>query len=182
MRLLFAVAVVLAFTLPPAIATDFPAIGGSGDHQAVDRCPDGMYLIGLKGRTGPWVNQVQIVCAPIAPLIYGTGWLPANGAGDAKWFGPERGGTGGVPKESDCPADAYVIAAGITLTPDKTWRFSPARVSTRRCRRKWSFRDREQPEGQSTLIRTIVRRVRSGEASRFTTGRTSTRWASSAAT
>lgn len=119
MRLLFTVAVVLAFGLPPAIATDFPAIGGPGDHQAVDECPDGMYLVGLKGRTGLWINQVQIVCAPIAPLIYGTGWLPASGESGAKWFGPERGGTGGAPKESDCPADAYVIAARITLTPDK---------------------------------------------------------------
>src|ERR1044071_2602446 len=78
-----------------------------------------MDLVGLRGRTGSWGNQVQIVCAPLAPPIYGTGLLSASGAADARSFGPERGGTGGVPKESNCPADAYVIAAGITLTPGK---------------------------------------------------------------
>ena len=52
---------------PPASATTFPAVGGSGDAAAVDTCPAGMYLIGLKGRTGLWIDQVQIVCAPVTP-------------------------------------------------------------------------------------------------------------------
>ena len=121
MRLFLVIAVVLALTIAPAFATDFAAIGGSGDHQTVDQCPDGMYLVGLKGRTGVWVDQVQIVCAPVVPLIYGTGWLPnpESAATNTKWFGPERGGASGAPAESVCPADAYVIAAGITLTSGK---------------------------------------------------------------
>ena len=106
---------------PPASATTFPAVGGSGDAAAVDTCPAGMYLIGLKGRKGVWVDQVQIVCAPVAPAVYGTGFnqnLVSGGTG-AKWFGPTRGGAGGAPAESDCKTGSVVTSAQIFLTPDK---------------------------------------------------------------
>ncbi len=106
---------------PPASAATFPAVGGSGDAAAVDTCPAGMYLIGLKGRIGAWIDQVQIVCAPVTPAVYGTGFNqnPVSGGTGAKWFGPTRGGAGGGPAESDCKFGAVVTGAEIRLTPGK---------------------------------------------------------------
>ncbi len=87
----------------PASATTFPAVGGFGDAAAVDTCPAGMYLIGLKGRTGSWVDQVQIVCAPVTPAVYGTGSSnqnPVSGGTGAGMVRPHTRGGGGAPAEN----------------------------------------------------------------------------------
>jgi hypothetical protein len=43
----------------------FPAVGDRGDASFNDRCPDHQYLIGLAGRAGTYIDQVQIICALI---------------------------------------------------------------------------------------------------------------------
>jgi len=105
----------------PASATNFPAIGGSGDATAVDRCPPGMYLVGLKGRKGVWIDQVQIVCAPVTPAVYGAGFdpNPVSGGTGRKWYGPIRGGNGGAPVENGCWTGEVVTTAGFWISPSK---------------------------------------------------------------
>lgn len=106
---------------PPAAATNFPAVGGSGDATAVDQCPAGMYLVGLRGRTGLWIDQVQIVCAPVTPPVFKPGFdpTPVSGGTGPKWYGPARGGGGGGLTEDDCQTGTVVTGANVSLTPSK---------------------------------------------------------------
>jgi hypothetical protein len=47
-----------------AAAKEFPPFGDRGDAQATDRCKPGTFLIGLKVRSGDWVDQIEMICAP----------------------------------------------------------------------------------------------------------------------
>jgi hypothetical protein len=84
--------------------TNFPVIGGSGNGSFEDHCPAQQYLVEIRGRTGAWVDQVQLVCEKV--------WIiPRNGPlgggyytdDAANWYlGPTRGGDGGGPARGGC--------------------------------------------------------------------------------
>lgn len=85
----------------------FPAVGDRGAASFNDRCPAQQYLIGLAGRAGTYIDQVQIICAPML----------ANDTHGTKYLGPLHGGSGGTPLEFSCPADSVV--SGVTLAMTK---------------------------------------------------------------
>jgi hypothetical protein len=93
-----ATAALLTVSNPVAARTVFPIKGGSGDAGFQDRCPANQYLIGLAGRAGNFVDQVQIVCSPILP----------DGTHGAPYYGPPHGGTGGAAQEFSCNGNAFV--------------------------------------------------------------------------
>jgi hypothetical protein len=42
------------------------ALGAKGDHQILDQCLGaGPYLVGFKVKSGDWLNQIAIICAPV---------------------------------------------------------------------------------------------------------------------
>jgi len=88
-------------------AKDFAPIGGSGDASFRDVCPMGQYLVGLRVRSGSWVDQMSITCAPVKT----DGSTP-----DEIHHGPARGGNGGAPSEKACATDHIVDGVGLHMT------------------------------------------------------------------
>ncbi len=87
-------------------AKEFSPVGGSGDAAAPDRCPPGQYLVGLRVRSGLWVDQMSITCARVN----------SDGSIGAKFHGPVRGGNGGGPSEDTC-ADGHIVnGMGLQMT------------------------------------------------------------------
>jgi hypothetical protein len=89
-----------AISAPLHADTSFPAVGGSGYTSADDHCPRGEWLVGFRGRSGYWVDQIRIVCAS----------FNAQGIQNRPKNGPERGGMGGGPQDVVCPNDSAVAA------------------------------------------------------------------------
>ncbi|NYH99947.1 CAP domain-containing protein [Cupriavidus plantarum] len=87
-------------------ARDFAAVGAQGDFAARDACPAGQFLVGMRVRSGAWMDQISITCAPVAP----------NGDVGAPWFGTTRGGNGGGPSERTCGAGKIVGGIGLLFT------------------------------------------------------------------
>jgi hypothetical protein len=54
----------LALAAPVQARQEIPPIGGSGDAQQRLECPRGEFLRGVQGRTGAWIDAIQIMCAP----------------------------------------------------------------------------------------------------------------------
>jgi hypothetical protein len=98
---------ILVSTSRVSADTMFPAVGDRGDASFNDRCPAHQYLIGLAGRAGTYIDEVQIICAPML----------ANGTHGPKYVGPLRGGSGGNPLEFSCAGDSVV--SGVTLAMTK---------------------------------------------------------------
>jgi len=89
-RLGILAAISLAISAASAQAeTDFPIVGGPGNGSFQDRCPAGEYLVGISGRAGSWVNQIQVVCAAVALNGSGPNHINIDGG---RSFGPTRGG------------------------------------------------------------------------------------------
>lgn len=87
-------------------AMDFPAFGGSGNDFR-DTCPAGQFLVGLSGRSGQWVDQISITCAP----------LDVNGSTAGTPFnGPTRGGNGGGPYAKTCLPGHIITGVTIMMT------------------------------------------------------------------
>ena len=106
-RLGILAAISLAISAASAQAeTDFPIVGGPGNGSFQDRCPAGEYLVGISGRAGSWVNQIQVVCAAVA--LNGSGPNHINVAG-GRYVGPGRGGAGGGLTGQSCSG----LIAGI---------------------------------------------------------------------
>jgi hypothetical protein len=93
-------------TLDTVAAKEFAPIGGGGDFSFRDLCPAGQYLVGLRVRSGLWVDQMSITCAPVK----------SEGSTGAQYHGPARGGNGGGPSEKDCGANAIVDGVGLQMT------------------------------------------------------------------
>jgi hypothetical protein len=103
---LVAVAVTILVSMSRVSAdTMFPAVGDRGDASFNDRCPAQQYLIGLAGRAGTYIDQIQIICAPFA-----------NGTHGTKYFGPLHGGSGGTPLEFSCASDSVVSGVELAMT------------------------------------------------------------------
>jgi hypothetical protein len=102
---LLALALVAGLGPARAAATTFPPYGARGDASFSDTCPAGEYLVGLRGRSGAWIDQIQISCRSL------TGNL-----GGAPYYGPARGGNGGGPSEEHCPGGQVInyMAFGLT--------------------------------------------------------------------
>src|SRR5258708_3411960 len=81
----------LAVVLPTAYAKTFPPYGDRGDASFSDTCPAGQYLVGLRGRSGAWIDQIAISCRSLTGNLGG------------EHYGPARGGNGGGPSEGYCP-------------------------------------------------------------------------------
>ena len=91
-------------------AKDFPPFGGRGDIQSKEYCKTGTFLIGLKVRSGLWVDQIQMICAP----------LDSNGSTSGeRYLGPVRGGEGGGgPVETTCGPGEIIVGVGLAMTPE----------------------------------------------------------------
>jgi hypothetical protein len=84
---------------PASAATTFPAIGSGGDAHFNDNCPAGQYVVGFKGRVGGWIDQIQLVCAPL---------LSDGSRGQTfTYVEPPRGGLGGAAQEFHCDAGFF---------------------------------------------------------------------------
>lgn len=68
---------------------ELAVVGGSGDKTARAQCPKGQMLAGFSGRTGMWVDQIQMVCAKPGAQPVATG--------------ARFGGSGGGAKDGFCP-------------------------------------------------------------------------------
>jgi hypothetical protein len=93
-----------AAVLPTASAKTFPPYGARGDASFSDTCPAGQYLVGLRVRSGAWIDQMAISCRSLTGNVGGP------------FYGPARGGNGGEPSEEHCPAGQVVnyMAFGLT--------------------------------------------------------------------
>ena len=93
-----------------------PDVGGISQ-----RCPDGTYVVGLKGRAGGLVDALELQCAAIKPEKGADGDSGAQGAAGGGTEAPKApiapalpralpriGGTGGEPFASECP-DGFVV-------------------------------------------------------------------------
>jgi len=99
-RLGILTALLLALSAGSALAeTDFPIVGGPGNGSFQDRCPPGQYLVGINGRAGSWVNQVQAVCAAVTLNGGGPNHINIDGG---RFVGPGRGGGGGGEISQSC--------------------------------------------------------------------------------
>jgi hypothetical protein len=90
-------------------AQSFPAWGGPGDAQVPDLCGQQQYFItGFKFRSGSWLDQLEIVCQR----------HNLDGKVDAARItpNPPRGGEGGGPNETYCPANQVVTRIDPALT------------------------------------------------------------------
>lgn len=90
----------------PAQATVFPAHGGKGDRAEECLCPQGQVLVGFHGRTGSWIDQIGLICAPFAPPAYARGALRRQ---------QPRGGNGGGTNEQYCIADAAIRQVTVRM-------------------------------------------------------------------
>lgn len=100
----FAVLSVCSLLVVPAQATTtFDAWGGPGDRSFRAACPSGQYLRGFYGRSGGWVDQIGISCAPV-----GTGATTTNY--DA------YGGTGGGPTTAACSGSGLLSKVAVWIT------------------------------------------------------------------
>jgi hypothetical protein len=110
-RLLMMAPLMAAALAPASLLADttYPAVGGPGDSQVVDQCPPGMWLVGLKGRGGLWIDQIGLICQQLSP--------DRSAVVGRRWHGPARGGNGGAPQEYMCPANAVVGSVWMTMTP-----------------------------------------------------------------
>jgi hypothetical protein len=100
----------MACELQPAQAAGkiFDAVGGPGDKAFTTKCKAGSYLIGLKGRSGAWMDQLTIVCAHVN----------ADGSLGAPEEGLHaHGGNGGAEfPEKTCPNHRIVYSMGLLHT------------------------------------------------------------------
>jgi hypothetical protein len=89
---------------PPSAKT-FPPYGASGDASFSDTCPAGEYLVGLRVRSGAWLDQMAISCRSLTGDLGGP------------YYGPARGGNGGGPSEGHCKGGSVIQSMRFTMTP-----------------------------------------------------------------
>ena len=108
MSLAILVAAALGFCAQTAAAAEtvFPAVGDVGDHSTELRCPPGQYVVGINGRWGLWIDQIQIVCATVHPVSTenDTTFYMANGP---SYTSPALGGPGGGPSAAPARTAAW---------------------------------------------------------------------------
>jgi hypothetical protein len=91
-------------TIPYAFAgKEFPPEGTNSGAPFREVCPPGQYMIGAHYRSGNWMDQISITCAPV----------DATGMTGPQWLGPPIGGNGGSPNSQSCPPDFIITGGGI---------------------------------------------------------------------
>jgi hypothetical protein len=89
-------------------AYDFGTLGGTGGTYFADLCPSGQVLVGIKGRSYSWHDQISGECANVKT------WATTGTVNSTL---PARGGTGGTAYTERCPAGYSVgllnMRAGI---------------------------------------------------------------------
>jgi len=103
---------VVFFAVPMSShAAEFPAEGGGGDRADRDVCDPGEFMVGARFRSGSWIDQIQIRCAP---LDRSNGTLGSPHSGPRQ---PPRGGpTGGIGGSVTCPKNMWVTQMGFWFT------------------------------------------------------------------
>jgi len=87
-------------------AKDYPPVGASGNDSKRDKCKPGQYLVGVKVKSGAWVDQMYIICSTVR-----------DGATFGTDYGTPRGGTGGGPPiETYCAPDEIIRGMGLIMT------------------------------------------------------------------
>lgn len=100
----------LMATMPYAFAgTEFPPFGHNGGVPFRVVCPPGQYMIGAHYRSGKWMDQIAIICAPV----------DATGMIGPQWIGPPIGGNGGVPNSQSCPPNFIITGGGVLRNSDE---------------------------------------------------------------
>ncbi|WP_205042042.1 CAP domain-containing protein [Rhodoligotrophos defluvii] len=100
------------FSVPYAVAvTEFPPHGGPGGGDFREECPSGEYLVGARYRSGLWLDQISIICAPI----------DAAGLTGQHSHGSPVGGNGGAPGEKWCNPGHTIVGGGILLRSDNRY-------------------------------------------------------------
>jgi uncharacterized protein YkwD len=89
-------------------AKDFPPVGGAGDYTFGALCPANQFLVGLTVKSGAWVDQMAIICAPVNPD--GSTGSPYH---DPKHYGGEGGG---APTQKTCAPGQIINHMGFSLT------------------------------------------------------------------
>jgi hypothetical protein len=88
-----------AVTIPSA--TTFPRDGSVGDTGPTSRrCPTNTVLVGVRGRSGQFMDQIAFGCAALTLSKVGTSYQATVGA--VSWLAAD-GGTGGGAFTSPCP-------------------------------------------------------------------------------
>ena len=106
-HLVAAVALAMAVTGVPTLAADTATIGGPGGGSFRLVCAQGMFLVGVTGRAGDWLDQVAPVCATIDAAGRWKGVLRT---------GPATGGSGGGSFTTMCQEDSVVVGfSGYSL-------------------------------------------------------------------
>lgn len=94
----------LMATMPYAFAgKEFPPEGSNSGTPFREECPPGQFMVGARYRSGNWMDQIAIICAPV----------DATGMTGPQWNGPPIGGNGGSPNAKSCPPGSIIDFAGI---------------------------------------------------------------------
>lgn len=115
-RMIFALAAVAMLTLSPHAAEArrvWPTFGANGDAGIRVECPAGQALVGFNGRVGLWLDQIQLMCAPL---------LADRTFGPAYAYGDPIGGDGGAPQSAVCERTSHMTSLTIVLTATRVVR------------------------------------------------------------
>lgn len=93
--------------VPASAKTIFGGTGSPGDRTDVDECPPGLYMVGVAGRVGSWIDQIRILCA----RVNSSGSFERN-----SYQGPIRGGNTGGPAQDECPIGAAIQSIDASYT------------------------------------------------------------------
>lgn len=85
--------------------------GGSGSYLATEDCPSGSVVTGFVGRSGWYLDQLTIRCAPVEVSHDGTDWSVSLGSASDR--SPMGGSGGGAFSRADCSTGE--VASGATI-------------------------------------------------------------------
>jgi CubicO group peptidase (beta-lactamase class C family) len=104
-------ALFVALMLGPANAEhSFPTLGGGGGSETSDRCAPGSYLIGVRVKSGNWVDQISLICAEIIGNDRSYRNVTTH---DNRRFG---GNGGGGFQDRKCEAGEHIESLGVVAT------------------------------------------------------------------
>lgn len=111
-RTIAAAALAIFGQLPPAHADDYQtrSLGGPGGAPFTMRCAQGDYLVGLRARSGDWVDAIAPFCAR---------WDEGRQAFLPPGLGPMRGGAGGAASEIRCDQVSAIRELLIEHAPNQ---------------------------------------------------------------
>jgi hypothetical protein len=105
-----AAALALTALVQPACADMYyDTMGGAGDIQNQLVCPPGLYLKGIRGNAGDWIDRLVIMCAP----------LESGGRVGDVIKTDRAGGSGGVKSPGGVCVNSIINAVTVSLTEDR---------------------------------------------------------------